>query len=194
LCICGLLAAGLFALSSAAATLAVAVAVLALAVVTLGYFMFFEIVWSGETPGKRLLGVRVIRESGYPIRPADAVIRNLVRIVDGLPALYAAGVLTMLFNRRSKRLGDFAAGTIVVREGVRALAAPSGPGAHPAAVPRVHLQPADATLVRDFLVRRWAMDRSARADLAQRIASAVARRYGLREEADPEAFLEHLGL
>src|SRR5438445_12643063 len=86
---------------------------LAVFLVTAGYFMLFEILWSGQTPGKRLVGVRVIRENGYPIRPIDAVIRNLVRIVDWLPFTYGIGVVTMLLNTRSKRLGDFAGGTIV---------------------------------------------------------------------------------
>jgi len=85
-------------------------------VITSGYFMVFEILWNGQTPGKRLVGLRVIRESGYPIRPVDAVIRNLVRIVDWLPLVYGVGVLVMLLNQRSRRLGDFASGTIVVRE------------------------------------------------------------------------------
>src|ERR671926_427029 len=89
----------------------VATYLLAVFVVTAGYYIFFEIVWSGQTPGKRALGVRVIRENGYPIRPVDAVIRNLVRVVDGLPSGYAIGLLVMLLNNRSKRLGDFAAGT-----------------------------------------------------------------------------------
>jgi uncharacterized RDD family membrane protein YckC len=175
-------------------TLALAVGVLALALVTLGYFIVFEIVWNGQTPGKRLVGVRVIRESGYPIQPADAVVRNLVRIVDGLPALYAAGVITMLLNGRSKRLGDFAAGTIVVREGSRARLellrseAPEQPGADAS----VALASADATLVRDFLVRRVSMDPTARADFAARLASSLARRYGLQPGDDPEALLERL--
>src|SRR5712691_9716473 len=100
---------------------------LALLIVTAGYFMLFEILWNGQTPGKRLVGVRVIRENGYPMRPIDAVIRNLVRLVDWLPGAYGIGVLTMLLNKRAKRLGDFASGTIVVREGSRGAAAPLMP-------------------------------------------------------------------
>src|SRR5216683_2195279 len=102
-----------------AGTLLLALVVLALFVVADGYFMLFEILWNGQTPGKRMVGIRVIRENGYPLRPIDAVIRNLVRLVDWLPAGYGVGVLTMLLNKRSKRLGDFASGTIVVREGSR---------------------------------------------------------------------------
>jgi uncharacterized RDD family membrane protein YckC len=162
-------------------------------VVTSGYFMLFEILWSGQTPGKRLVGLRVIRESGYPIRPVDAVIRNLVRIVDWLPLFYGVGVLVMLFNRRSRRLGDFASGTIVVREGARRAFAfqPTATAAEPRGYT---LSSTDATLVRDFLVRRGSMHPSARADLARRLASALSQRYHLPLDADagPEHFLERL--
>jgi uncharacterized RDD family membrane protein YckC len=164
--------------------------VLALFVITAGYFMVFEILWNGQTPGKRLVGVRVIRENGYPIRPVDAVIRNLVRIVDWLPATYGIGVLTMLLNRRSKRLGDFASGTIVIREGAR--------GATAAMIPTVTasrgytLTNSDATLVRDFLTRRVTMNSQARSDLARRLATTLATRYGLSLDVDPETFLEEL--
>jgi uncharacterized RDD family membrane protein YckC len=178
-------------------TAATIIGVLAVALVTLGYFLLFEIIWNGQTPGKRLVGVRVIRESGYPVQPADVVVRNLVRIVDGLPGFYAAGVVTMLLNRRSKRLGDFAAGTIVVREGSRAPLEllPAPVTAAPSAYAGVALQAADATLVRDFLVRRASLDPVARTALAARLASSLARRYGLQPAAgtDAEAFLEALG-
>jgi uncharacterized RDD family membrane protein YckC len=163
--------------------------------VSSGYFMVFEIVWSGQTPGKRLLGLRVIRESGYPIRPVDSMIRNLVRIVDWLPIGYGLGVLVMLCNRRSRRLGDFAGGTLVVREGPqRTLSAVAPPPASADEPRRYRLSSADATLVRDFLVRRGGMEDRARVDLARRLAAALAQRYQLALDAssDPEAFLEHL--
>jgi uncharacterized RDD family membrane protein YckC len=170
---------------------ALALAILFVFAATAGYYIVFEIIWSGQTPGKRIVGVRVMRENGYPIRPVDAVVRNLVRFVDSLPIGYAVGVLTMLCNARAKRLGDFAAGTIVVREGGRgvlttpeavAVDRPRGPA----------LRGEDATLVRDFLVRRSGMHPDARRDLATRLASALAARYGLTVETDPETFLEGL--
>jgi uncharacterized RDD family membrane protein YckC len=157
-----------------------------------GYFTLFEIVWNGQTPGKRLVGVRVIRENGYPIRPIDAVIRNLIRVVDWLPIFYAVGLVAMLLNNRSKRLGDFASGTIVVREGQpRAASVFLAPG--PSDTPNVALSNADATLVRDFLTRRVTLHPRARAELARRLAIAVGQRYGLPLESDPEQFLERLG-
>lgn len=181
-----------FGTSAGYITLALGVVLLAL--ITLGYFIVFEIVWSGQTPGKRIVGVRVIRENGYPIRPADAVIRNVVRIVDGLPVLYAVGVLVMLLNARSKRLGDYAAGTLVVREGNRSLVAPDLQSREPAAPGTFQLQNSEATLVRDFLGRRATMQPQQRRDLAHRIATAIAVRYALPPPSDAEAFLESLSL
>lgn len=171
----------------------IVLAAMALAVfaISIGYFIVFEIVWSGQTPGKRVLGIRSMRENGYPLRPVDAAIRNVVRVVDGLPVGYAVGVLVMLFNARSKRLGDFAAGTIVVREGARSLLAFTPPAREEST--RTILQPAEATLVRDFLVRRGAMNPTARKELAARLAAAVSTRYGLALDDDPERFLEKLG-
>ena len=182
--------------SSAVFALLVGLIGLGVFVVTAGYFMFFDILWNGQTPGKRLLGLRVIRENGYPLRPMDAVIRELVRIVDFLPGLYAAGVLTMLLNKRSRRLGDFAAGTIVVREGARRSFSSVTFAIADAAQPSYTLASADATLVRDFLLRRASMHPKARAELARRLAIAVSQRYhlALDEGADPECFLEALSL
>jgi uncharacterized RDD family membrane protein YckC len=81
-----------------------------------GYFAIFEIIWSGQTPGKRFTGIRVIKESGRPINAFEAVGRNLMRAVDGLPGIYGVGVVCMMCNQQSRRLGDFVAGTVVVHE------------------------------------------------------------------------------
>jgi uncharacterized RDD family membrane protein YckC len=170
--------------------------------VVTGYFIFFEIVWNGQTPGKRLLGIRVIRENGYPLRPRDAVVRHVVGLVDGLLTGYTVGPLVMLLNERAKRVGDFAAGTIVVRENAaRTLATladwPAAAGS-PALVEghvAAALAAGDATLVRDFLVRRDTLDAAARRRLAARLAAALSRRYGLearRRDLSDEGFLEAL--
>ncbi len=79
-----------------------------------GYYIFFELLWNGQSPGKRIIGLRVIQRNGAPIDVAAAMIRNLVRIVDFLPLYYGLGVVTMFIDRKSRRLGDFAAGTLVV--------------------------------------------------------------------------------
>lgn len=182
--------------------------VLALFVVLFGYYIFFEIVWNGQTPGKRVLGIRVLRENGYPLRAGDAVVRNLIRVVDGPPFAAAIGLTVMLFNSRSRRPGDFAAGTLVVREGTRrgvagltaGTAAPTGlataAGDNPAGgATSPVLSPADATLLRDFLVRRERLEEGARQQLATRIADTLAARYGLQSQragSSTEVFLERL--
>ncbi|MEZ4640246.1 MAG: RDD family protein [Caldilineaceae bacterium] len=81
-----------------------------------GYYVFFEYIWNGQTPGKRMVKIRVLRVDGNPAGFIDVVIRNLVRIVDFLPSGYGLGLIVMFFNHRSRRLGDFAAGTFVARE------------------------------------------------------------------------------
>lgn len=81
-----------------------------------GYFSLFEAFWNGQTPGKRLLKIRVIKDSGRQITLFEALARNLLRVIDMLPTLYLVGVISMICNREQKRLGDFVAGTIVVHE------------------------------------------------------------------------------
>src|SRR5579883_3491689 len=81
-----------------------------------GYFTLFEAFWNGQTPGKRLFRVRVIQDSGRQITFFESMTRNLIRIVDMVPSFYLVGIITMACNPRHKRLGDLAAGTLVVHE------------------------------------------------------------------------------
>lgn len=85
-------------------------------IVIWGYYIFFEYIWNGQSPGKRLVNIRVVRTDGNPVGLSEVVIRNLVRIVDFLPSGYGVGLVVMFFNRQSRRLGDLAAGTLVVKE------------------------------------------------------------------------------
>lgn len=75
---------------------------------------WLEAEWGGATPGKKALGLRVLRDDGAPIGWSQALVRNLLRFADFLPFFYLGGLLCMLSNREFKRLGDFAAGTVVV--------------------------------------------------------------------------------
>ena len=81
-----------------------------------GYFLISEAAWNGQTLGKRYVRLRAVGDHGEPLTIGQAAIRNLVRVVDFLPAFYAIGIVTMFSNSRAKRLGDFAAGTLVVRD------------------------------------------------------------------------------
>jgi uncharacterized RDD family membrane protein YckC len=81
-----------------------------------GYYVLFEYLWNGQTPGKRVVHIRVVRTDGNPAGVVEVMVRNLVRIVDFLPSGYGLGLLVMFFNRQARRLGDFAAGTLVIKE------------------------------------------------------------------------------
>ncbi len=132
-----------------------------------GYYIFFEMLWNGQSPGKRRAKLRVIRVDGTPITLTESIIRNLVRLIDFLPAYYGVGVVTMFVNDQSRRLGDLAAGTLVVREEVapvtlESLAAratepqlvyrPIAPDLGP--LPVEMLTPQDLQLLEDFHARR----------------------------------------
>ena len=94
--------------------LAMAANIIGFFVVSIGYGILTEWYWQGQTLGKRLLRLRVMDEQGLRLQFSQIVIRNLLRFVDSLPALYLVGGLACLFNRRAQRLGDFAANTVVV--------------------------------------------------------------------------------
>lgn len=96
---------------------------LMLFVITWGYYIAFETLWQGATPGKRMMGLRVMKDGGHPVDFRAVLIRNLIRIVDVLPGmvvfvpLYAVGFVAMVASNEYKRLGDMAAGTLVVLHG-----------------------------------------------------------------------------
>ena len=169
-----------------------------------GYYIAFELLWSGQSPGKRAIGLRVVREGGRPITFAGSAIRNLIRIVDFLPALYGIGVLVMFVDRRSRRLGDLAGGTLVVKERrsvtLESLMA-AGAVAPPALAPGETLpQPTlpnidllndqDYHLVQEFLGRRNELGRDARARLGMQLAGGIQSRLGLPQGGDAERFLQ----
>ena len=95
---------------------AIGIAVLIVFLLQWGYFALFEAFGNGRTPGKRVAHIRVIHQSGRGINFVEALARNLVRFVDAAPSFYAMGVVTMFLSRRSQRLGDMVAGTLVVRD------------------------------------------------------------------------------
>jgi len=80
------------------------------------YPVFFEVYRDGKTPGKKKMGLRVVHDDSTPVGFSSSLIRNLLRFVDFLPLLYVSGIITTLFNKRFQRLGDLAAGTMVVYE------------------------------------------------------------------------------
>jgi uncharacterized RDD family membrane protein YckC len=158
-----------------------------------GYFAMFEIWWGGQTPGKRIIGLRVISVSGRPITAFEAILRNLVRIADQLPGMYAIGIVSVFVSAKHQRLGDFAAGTVVVHERpLESQAAPETPAVrlrHGAAA-----LAADEILVVDaFLRRRDDLTLERRGRAATAIASRIRSRLNVTaSEPDDEAFLEDI--
>lgn len=98
----------------------IALMIIALFLLFSSYFIVFEWLWNGQTPGKRLLKLRVIREDGRPITLWEAVARNLLRIFDNAPSfimpIYSVGLVSIFLNNRDQRIGDMFAGTVVIRE------------------------------------------------------------------------------
>ena len=143
-----------------------------------GYFVFFEMIWNGKTPGKRLFGLRVIRAGGYPVDLLASAVRNLIRYVDFLPGTYSVGAFTMFFSRHWQRLGDYAAGTLVVRD--RSLRTPTALASETAptwidGLTRIdRLTPKEYQVVREFLRRRDDLERDSRDELSRRIADPLA--------------------
>ena len=156
-----------------------------------GYFVAFEALWDGQTPGKRLLGLRVVRNGGGGVDVGSSAARNLIRFVDFLPFGYFTGMITIIANPRNQRLGDLVAGTIVVRERLlrhaRARATASVP-ADDGAVRVATLDDERFALLDRFVSREATLDDAARA----RIAAALVARVGVEVRTDPVAALRML--
>jgi len=169
-----------------------------------GYYVAFETLWSGRTPGKRLIHLRVLKTTGYPIGFVDAAIRNVVRIADFLPGFYGIGVVVMFISPQSRRLGDYAAGTIVVKEqGPVALkdlvAAPSVLTIQRGAIDPEELRwdlralsTEELRLTTELLARLPQLSPSAARDLTERFAERIGEKIGARPAANAAEFLRRV--
>lgn len=189
-------------------TIAIVLALILYFVLLFGYFVLYETLWSGQTPGKRALRIRVIKTSGYPISFVDAFIRNLVRTIDFLPSMYGVGVITMFISKQSRRLGDYAAGTLVVKErdsvALAELIRPASifsAGRHsPAGTNdpeelewRLQLLTAKELIVaREYLIRAPTLPYHVSQRIGAEIAAKVADRVGARLPLDAAGFLERV--
>ncbi len=84
--------------------------------ITWGYHLIFELIWNGQTPGKRRASIRVIQSNGLPVTVSAILIRNIIRLFDFLPLFYGLGLVMLFATKRTQRLGDLAARTVVIRE------------------------------------------------------------------------------
>jgi len=143
-----------------------------------GYFALFEAWWGGQTPGKRAVGIRVIVAAGRPLGPLDAVLRNVLRIVDQLPVLYAVGLLAIFLTQRNQRLGDLAAGTVVIHDRPIPRPAPPRPPSGRRYGAR-RLSAEEIAVVDAYLARRSALDPEVRLRTARRLAFLIGARLGV---------------
>jgi len=182
-----------------------------------GYFTLFEAFWSGRTPGKRLAKIRVIQRSGRGIGLFEAMTRNFLRIVDQFPLIYAVGTVSIFLTRQHQRLGDLAAGTLVVHERENLSASSSATSTRtftagifePAGYSLTATRPAqlelpasgiqllgmaDLEVLEGFFARRLDFTLERRALLAQRIAGAIRAKSGLEipQTVSTETYLEEI--
>jgi uncharacterized RDD family membrane protein YckC len=183
---------------------AVALLIITIFALFTGYFIFFEWLWNGQTPGKKLLKLRVIREDGRPITLWEALARNLLRIFDAVPGLvvpvYSIGLITIFLSSRDQRVGDIFAGTVVIRE--RSAEAPTfqetfSNAVSDAAFRRVQkrtefqadvskLTEREIEVVEAFLRRRWDLTERQRLWMAWRIAVPIM--FKLKPNYDLQTF------
>ncbi|MBI5570166.1 MAG: RDD family protein [Desulfomonile tiedjei] len=178
----------------------VALLILCYAVVTIGYFVLFEYFWAGSTPGKRSQHIRVIRKDGRTLTFFDSAVRNLLRFVDILGDVYPLGLVVMFVDIHNRRLGDLAAGTLVVLEQEAEqpeLSETLDPSR--ASDPELrrlvgHMTAAEYQVVRKFLSRRDQLDEEYRRTVANTIVSRLSAAAGaqLPRASKPEAILEHV--
>jgi len=169
-------------------------------VVEWGYFICIEFATRGRSLGKILTGLRVLRDDGLPIGLRDCALRNLLRAVDILPGSYFVGLLAMVYSPRGKRLGDLAAGTIVVRLDRSPAATPLAALAAPSSAFRFdreqlgRLGPAERRLLRQALRRLESLSPELRRTVVERTARVLCERigYGVVDAPEYEAFLRAL--
>ncbi|HET9028905.1 MAG TPA: RDD family protein [Candidatus Aquilonibacter sp.] len=160
-----------------------------------GYFILFEWLWNGQTPGKKALGLRVVRDGGYPIDFGASLVRNLIRVGEMLLGYYALSAVIAILSPENKRLGDMAAGTIVVRE-----ARMESPASllhdmreEPVYASTAYMSGEERALVKRFLERRDTFAAQRRAQLAHQIAERVRPRLPADlQRLDDESLLERL--
>lgn len=160
----------------------IAVAIVVYGIVSIGYFIAFEYFWSGSTPGKKSQQIRVMRKDGRPLSFLDSAVRNILRFFDILFDIYPLGLVVMFFDSRNRRLGDLAAGTLVIvdRHVNRPIGEPISEKSNDSDPEMrqvvIAMSPHDYRLVAKFLDRRSGLDEEHRMELARRIYGRVFKR------------------
>jgi uncharacterized RDD family membrane protein YckC len=162
-----------------------------------GYFAAFEILWHGQTPGKRVVGIRVVKDSGRPITAIEGIGRNLVRLIDGL-FFYVVGMISVMLSPQNKRLGDYVAGTVVIHDQPTSEVKPDWSFSRPLETPfrpeLSNVSEQDLIVIETFLHRRLDLETMVRLNTAIRLCELIQRKTGLArlENQSDEEFLETL--
>lgn len=164
----------------------VAIAILLVFCVYWGYFAAFEIFWHGRTPGKRVAGIRVVKDSGRPITVIEGIGRNLMRAIDG-QLLYFIGLICMIVSKQNRRLGDYVAGTLVIYDKKSAEVKPdwnTAPSTRSSEVMQQlnQLREEDLIIIETYLHRRFDLDPMVRINTAIRISERIREKSGLSRE------------
>lgn len=174
-----------------------AIVIFVIFILNCGYFIFFEKLWQGQTPGKRISNIRVIEANGQPLNWASAIIRNLVRFVD--VGVMMVGLIVMLFDKNERRLGDLLGGTLVIRErqpelwGASLKIRATAPAT--SFVDAGRINPDEYYLLLNFLRRRHQMNASSRASLAKQLEEYFRTKLEPENQGEsPENLLEKVYL
>jgi uncharacterized RDD family membrane protein YckC len=160
-----------------------------------GYFAFFEAIWKGQTPGKRNVAIRVVKDSGRSINTFEAVSRNLLRSIDQLPGIYVFGLVSMAVSKENRRIGDFVAGTLVVHEkSAIEIDADLQDLSHSTAyiMSTAGLTATDLEVIETFLHRRLTLEEMVRSQMADRIIAHLGTKITITPDPgqSPEQYLE----
>jgi uncharacterized RDD family membrane protein YckC len=173
--------------------IAIAIVVFTIFAIFFGYFIAFEAFWNGQTPGKKLLGIRVVRDGGFPVDLGASVVRNLVRVGELIFGYYALAAASSLLSKENKRLGDYAAGTLVVRDASIQLPEERVPPSEPVYGATRYLSGEERGLIARFLERRHELSEDRRRTLAAQIAARLRDRLPPEMQSyDDEGLLERL--
>jgi len=177
-----------------AASVVYATVIAAIFAIFFGYFIAFEWLWHGQTPGKRILRIRVVRDGGYPVDFMASLIRNLIRVGEVSLGFYAVSVFVAVLSPQNKRIGDIAAGTVVVRE-----ARMESPEQmlreinEPVYAATAYVSGEERALIRRFLDRRTDLVIERRLVIARNLAERVRPRVPAElQRLDDEDLLERL--
>ncbi len=171
-----------------------------------GYFITFELMWQGQTPGKKVMNIKAVRDDGRPLDFLNSFLRNILRIIDVFLNLIPVGIVFMFINSREKRLGDMLGGTVVVktpqpvkpvspRGKISSLSPATGemPGCGQLENRLHHLEVEEIEMLREYLMRYFIIHPDYRGRLNQKFSAYFAEKLGVNPPEDrAEQFLEYL--